>query len=288
MTHHRDPYAALAAVPEDGPPPDHAHAQAEVGKRPNRAENPVRLRAHTLGRSIVVPGPRTVARVLVLPLLRNRFEVWQESGALALRPQGDATAPARALATGDLMPRFRRLLETLPPVHDEGRPYADLRTLATLEQRSAEDYVRAVAVQVRVLAPRQATVRKPSARRPAPKAAAERVATYRARVRLQEEQTAAWAARIWGADLAPGNRIPAAVAVAAVQETAASWIAEYADHTPAEMAAEREDDPTLPERLRLPREVRTYAALDAFLGRRRKVRGAFFYVVPGTRSEGAA
>lgn len=268
-----EPATALARL-RDGDPSD---------------RKPFRLKLDS-GLSIEAPSPRRLAEVFVVPLLRERAEIYRQGAGLLKRPQGSADAPA-PLPLADLASAIGRKLADLPELKttDAGRPYRDARALALHgEPATVGAYLANVARAVVTLAPKY---RRPAAEveRPPAMTAAERKAAQRARDRAAEISSARWWLEGyltgWDGDdeaPAPGSRVPAAelydLAVDAIEET----VDEYEGLMPGESWEDIAEEDNLPERPRVPRRRIFYEVADELLGtRRRGAHGsALQYVIP--------
>lgn len=283
-----NPDRILAPLPAEGPKfamPFSTHRDAlaalPAGRAPDshRAEQLRRLRLPE-GRHLSFPGPRTVARLLVLPLLAETYEVRHRSRTLLMRPL-DSDKELTAVAAERIATECRRMLEDLPKCPGADRPYNDLRLFIT-EARAdvVQEYLLEVATYVRILSPRWHPSAKPKPDKPA-KTEAERKSDYRRTVAAQADETAEWwLSTLYLNDATPGDRVPAS----ALWEAARSGIGSYVEDAEDDLewwAEEAQDaDDGTPLRPRLPGRNAFYDVADRVLGPRRRIDGVRTYVIP--------
>lgn len=255
-------------------PQTDALAALRDGRRyTRRDEQPRKLKLDS-GLSLEFPGPRLLATTLVLPWLRERYDVYRLGGAILTRPSGTLDEPTglnRRTAAEDL----RAVIAALPSRTDAGRPYRDLRLfVAHGTPDSVAAYLGEALAAVRLLAaewrpPRPIVDRAPGL------SPVERMAAKRERDRTAEVASARWWLELTlddpDEDLATGARVTAAV----LYELAADTLADMIDD--AELLDD--DDPASVPRVPGPRVF--YSVTDEVLGaRRRGTNGAQTYTIP--------
>lgn len=229
------------------------------------------------GVTLELPGFATLAEAYIVPMLRERFDVYRRGAAILTRPAGTDAEP-QPLNQLALAQQLVEQFAALPPREDAGRPYKDLRLFATESLPGTRaDYIGAAIRTARGQLPAWRPPVERIERGPA-KTPAERKAAQRARDRALEEASArAWLTGYltgWDdEDEAPvaGSRVEAAELCADAIET----IADYDADEPID-----EDDPDGPVYV-IPSARTFYRVADELLGaRRRRNDGSRFYVIP--------
>lgn len=269
---------------------------------------------------LVIPGSRRLARVLVVPYLRESgAEVFNVDGVLVGRRRG-ATGNPLPLPLDQLAETLADDLAALAVQGLSGGPaYRSLSRLALHDPKQCTEVIlAAVKVAYRVVLPFRAPVAREG--RPAPLTPAQRKAAKRTRDQLAEAQSVT--AYLSTLDLSPGDRLDAV----ALFDEADEWLdAAQADFEDATRSARAFEEDLVdyrnvmrnrhrtsvdgkpgpePERPEAPESWADLAAAEHFpprprtmsrqrfnqiatdhLGARRYIRGARFYVVPTDPTE---
>jgi hypothetical protein len=176
--------------------------------RQARSLRPVRLSLDSDGTPLRLdlPGPDYLAALLALDVAAYR-----RGATLLVRPEPDAEP--EPLAVPSLVPALREILAGLPDRDDAGDAYADVRRAAEHGSGRVLDYLAEVLRRfVATLPTAPAVVRPKAPRRPAV-SAVERMRSHRARRRVEERLSAAWALASYLADdedgpaPEPGDRV---------------------------------------------------------------------------------
>jgi hypothetical protein len=268
---------------------------------------------------IVIPGPRRIARALVIPFLADADnDVFNLHGVLAIRRRGTDLLPQPVDITGALADRLCAALAELPDHSPRSTHYGNLRRLGRGFPEACREVVLAAIAVTYQCAPtfKQSHTRSSRAHTPA-----EHTAAHRERQRLaQDQSSAAFLDMYRAADDAPqiGERLVAPD----LYESAVEWITTAEDdyRDAKEAAREYADDrytyrsrettrrrvgrlggiqlPSLPEprepesweaiaadegyppRPSVPSRQRFYAVADSVLGKRSRSDSTHFYIVP--------
>lgn len=280
---------------------DGARWQCALVDRPRR----YRLDDDGCGLTVEIPGPRVLARTYVAETLRVEVDLFRAGGAFLERPRGTEEPPL-AVPLAEVRDRLLEALQTLPERPDAGRPYRDLVLFVRAGRPdTVSAYLDDVLRSLRSALPVWRAKAAPAPRGPA-QTAGERKAAQRARDRVAEEATAAWALRRWydalddpealDEDRPPvGQRLKIgdvyAVLRPGMEEAAQTYAEEvgWRPHTtPAERYeawaeyAEEEDFPPVPK---VPGPRTFYAVADRLLGAPKRVRGERVYTIPATLKE---
>lgn len=255
------------------PSPAAALAALKDGRRPGpRPGDRPRSRKLDSGLSLEWPGPRELASVFALPLLRKTREFYRLGSALQARPVDDARPP-EPLALPRVVEELRAAICALPALGttESGRPYRDLRLLASEAPGALDAYLWEVAVEVRRLSP----VWKPPTKAPAPRPpavpTAARVASHRQKVLDEKRASAVWwiTKALHEGQLAPG----------VVVSAGDLWA--LAEDELDELDGAEDDEGAM---TRLPGRTLFYSVADELLGaRRREAHGTRnVYTIPDT------